>query len=99
MYTTWDSLFVNTVEPEPRPPPPPQTYTSNNTISFNKPILDPQGTYILFHKTLPRSIIQMHWISVRFYEMGDISFFQAAPTPAPQPCQKCNNLKKIITIR
>ena len=25
-----------------------------------------------FHKTLPRSCLQMHLISVRFYEMGDI---------------------------
>ena len=30
--------------------------------------------YSLFHKTLPRSSIQMH--SVRFYEMGDILYFQ-----------------------
>ena len=28
--------------------------------------------YSLFHKTLPRSILQMHWISVRFCEMGDM---------------------------
>ena len=27
--------------------------------------------YSQFHKTLPRSSLQMHWISVRFYEMGD----------------------------
>ena len=27
--------------------------------------------YSPFHKTLPRSSVQMHWISVRFYEMGD----------------------------
>ena len=27
--------------------------------------------YSLFHKTLPRSCLQMHLISVRFYEMGD----------------------------
>ena len=27
----------------------------------------------LFHKTLPKSSLPMHWISVRFYEMGDIS--------------------------
>ena len=25
-----------------------------------------------FHKTLPKSSLQMHWISVRFDEMGDI---------------------------
>ena len=29
-------------------------------------------TYSPFHKTLPRSSLQMHLISVRFYEMGDI---------------------------
>ena len=28
--------------------------------------------YSLFHKTLPKSILKMRWISVRFYEMGDI---------------------------
>ena len=28
--------------------------------------------YRQFHKTLQRSSYQMHWISVRFYEMGDI---------------------------
>ena len=27
--------------------------------------------YSLFHKTLPRSSLQVHWFSVRFYEMGD----------------------------
>ena len=27
--------------------------------------------YSPFHKTLPRSSFLMHWISVRFYEMGD----------------------------
>ena len=26
--------------------------------------------YSLFHKTLPKSSLKMHWISVRFYEMG-----------------------------
>ena len=25
-----------------------------------------------FHKTLPRSSLPTHWISVMFYEMGDI---------------------------
>ena len=28
--------------------------------------------YSTFHKTLPNSSLQMHWISVRFYEMGVI---------------------------
>ena len=28
--------------------------------------------YSQFHKTLPKSSLQMHRISVRFYEMGDI---------------------------
>jgi len=28
--------------------------------------------YSPFHKTLPRSSLQIHWISERFYEMGDI---------------------------
>ena len=30
--------------------------------------------YSQFHKTLPISSLQMHWISVRFYEMGDMLF-------------------------
>jgi len=30
------------------------------------------GMYSQSHKTLPKSSLQMHWISVRFYEMGDI---------------------------
>ena len=34
--------------------------------------------YSLFHKTLPKLILQMHWISVRFYEMGDIHNMQYA---------------------
>ena len=29
------------------------------------------GKYSPFHKTLPKSSLKMHWISVRFYEMGD----------------------------
>ena len=28
--------------------------------------------YSLFHKTLPKSSLKRHCISVRFYEMGDI---------------------------
>ena len=28
--------------------------------------------YRPFHKTLPKSSLQMYWISVRFYEMGCI---------------------------
>ena len=28
--------------------------------------------YSQFHKTLPKSLLQMHWISVRFYEMCNI---------------------------
>ena len=31
--------------------------------------------YSPFHKTLPKSSLKMHWISVRFYEIGDISAF------------------------
>ena len=27
--------------------------------------------YSQFHKTLPKSSLQMDWISVRFFEMGD----------------------------
>ena len=32
-------------------------------------------TYRPFHKTLPKSSLRIHLISVRFYEMGDISYF------------------------
>ena len=28
-------------------------------------------SYSQFHKTLPKSNLQMHGISIRFYEMGD----------------------------
>ena len=31
------------------------------------------STYSPFHKTLPKSCLQMHQISARFYEMGDIT--------------------------
>ena len=37
--------------------------------------LKPRGLFFIysqFHKTLPKSILQMQWISVRFYEMGDM---------------------------
>ena len=30
--------------------------------------------YRPFHKTLPKSSVQMHWISVRFYEMDDTQY-------------------------
>ena len=29
--------------------------------------------YSQFHKTLPKSSLQMQWFSARFYEMGDMS--------------------------
>ena len=32
--------------------------------------------YSLFHKTIPRSSLQMHWISVRFYEICDTKLLQ-----------------------
>ena len=34
--------------------------------------------YSPFHITLPKSSDQMNWISVRFYEMGDITICEAA---------------------
>ena len=33
-------------------------------------------SYILFHKTLPISSLQMHWISIRFYAMVDTKGFE-----------------------
>ena len=35
--------------------PPPQMYTSNNTISFNKPILDPEWAYVMFNVAILRN--------------------------------------------
>ena len=35
-------------------------------------ILNIYVKYSQFHKTLPKSRLQMQWISVKFYEMGDI---------------------------
>ena len=31
-----------------------------------------EGTLTVFHKTLPKSSLQMHFISVRFFEMDNI---------------------------
>ena len=39
----------------------------------SKHFLGKKFIYSQFHKTLPISSLQMHWISVEFYEMGDIS--------------------------
>ena len=33
-------------------------------------------TYSPFHKTLPRSSSEMHWLSLRFYEIGVICLIQ-----------------------
>ena len=40
-------------------------------LSVELKILKYIFVYSPFHKTLPRTSSQMHWISVRFYEMGD----------------------------
>ena len=45
--TAWDSLLVNTVEPDPM-------YSSNNTIPFNQLILDLEITYVINIFLLPR---------------------------------------------
>jgi len=39
---------------------------------FKEIVIPDKRAYSQFHKTLLRSSLQMHWISVRFYEMGDI---------------------------
>ena len=39
-----------------------RTFFNHDEFAFN---------YTLFHKTLPKFILQMHWISVIFYEMDD----------------------------
>ena len=41
--------------------------------------------YSQFHKTLPKSSLPMHWISVRFYEMGDIIYFGGIRDIFPDP--------------
>ena len=43
-------------------------WTSNITSKSSLYVI----TNSLFHKTLPKSSLQMHWISVRFYETCDI---------------------------
>ena len=47
--------------------------TKTNFCSFLKNFPPFFLIYSPFHKTLPSSSFQMHWISVRFYEMGDSS--------------------------
>ena len=32
---------------------------------------DSEFNYSPFHKTFPKSSLQIHWISVKLYEMGD----------------------------
>ena len=32
--------------------------------------LDPKTLYNPFNKTIPKPSLQIHWISLRFYEMG-----------------------------
>ena len=40
-------------------------------VFFFRPNTDStKSTYSLFHKTLPKSGLQLHWTSVRFYDMG-----------------------------
>ena len=46
--------------------------------------------YSPFHKTLPKSSLQVHWISVRFDEMSDIlsldlDFLSLKPKPINLP--------------
>ena len=44
--------------------------------------------YSQFHKTIPRSSLHIHWISVRFNEMGDMTYSgwrQNWPLPFPTP--------------
>ena len=43
--------------------------------------------YSQFHKTLPRSSVQMYWISVRFYETGCIL------KPYRDPVYKCTGFR------
>ena len=45
----------------------------NNIINNNKTNHFQVFRYSPYHKTLSRSSLQMHWVTVRFYEMGDIS--------------------------
>ena len=43
-----------------------QWFTINRFWNF-----DSEFNYSPFHKTLPKSSLQIHWISVKLYEMGD----------------------------
>ena len=45
--------------------------TKKNT-TVREEIQQAKIRYSQFHKTLPKSNLKMHWILVRFYEMGDI---------------------------
>ena len=45
----------------------PTATTKHFAMRFIKKI-----SYSAFHKTLPKSCLKIPWISVRFYEMGDI---------------------------
>ena len=56
---------TNTEKIVPNHPPPTQALSDiikNSYFSMYSP----------FHKTLPKSNLQKHWLSARFYEMGDI---------------------------
>ena len=44
------------------------------TITVSPQPAEDSFIYSPFHKTLPKSSLQIHLVSVRFYETGDIQF-------------------------
>ena len=81
-------------------------FTKRTVISSNRTIIFTNLTVILtnrtfyftisvnyspFHKTLPKSSLKIHWISVRFFEMDDRFFWFFLP---PLPLLVVRPLKK-----
>ena len=54
-------------------------------IIWNVRNVDTAWGYSQFHKILPISSLPMHWISVRFYEMGDILLYIYVYPPPHSP--------------
>ena len=61
-----------------------------NSIAFTLFFIYTYLSYGQFHKTLPKSSLQVHWISVRFYEMSDMtpSFGTGIETEDKMLCKK-----------
>ena len=69
----------------------------NFLITFDKICI-----YSPFHKTLPKSSLKMHRISLRFYEIGDIKsmsnkFISTEQSPPPLPDYKIS-YKRVLKV-